>query len=340
MLRIVDLLNNIGEDDSQLADAGSRGQVKLGRSVSAPERGASVDDSHEAAMAMMAMVDDDEHAASCPEDKQSSRYAQTRLRSLSRIQEKTTMKRSPHRLSPYYGGSQQQFMTIGNIVNPREPTEASGSSFGSPDRKTDAADAIGGKKRSTRSLFPELSESERRAKQRLIVKRCYYKKIVSSTAPVNCCAVDRIQELTRCGCRCVHVKMQNTIKSLRSEADTLEQQFRSALRAMQQQGEAAKAAGHGEDVKLREMFLDTLTTKESLREENMRLRRLADEYYMKNQGRLRQLLDSNHKGLVLFTAVHNDDKTALYITPFSSKYHDADNMDAQRPEAASIERDG
>ncbi|KAG6580143.1 uncharacterized protein IUM83_04903 [Phytophthora cinnamomi] len=277
MLRIVDLLNNIGEDDSQLADAGSRGQVKLGRSVSAPERGASVDDSHEAAMAMMAMVDDDEHAASCPEDKQSSRYAQTRLRSLSRIQEKTTMKRSPHRLSPYYGGSQQQFMTIGNIVNPREPTEASGSSFGSPDRKTDAADAIGGKKRSTRSLFPELSESERRAKQRLIVKRCYYKKI-------------------------------NTIKSLRSEADTLEQQFRSALRAMQQQGEAAKAAGHGEDVKLREMFLDTLTTKESLREENMRLRRLADEYYMKNQGRLRQLLDSNHKGLVLFTAVHNDDK--------------------------------
>lgn len=79
MLRIVDLLNNIGEDDTQLADADNRGQVKLGRSVSAPERGTSVDDCHEAAMAMMAMVDDDEHAASCPEDKQSPRSVKPRL---------------------------------------------------------------------------------------------------------------------------------------------------------------------------------------------------------------------------------------------------------------------
>lgn len=101
---------------------------------------------------------------------------------------------------------------------------------------------------------------------------------------------------------------QNTIKSLRSEANALEQQFRSALRAMQQEDEAAKTSGCGEDFKLREMFLDTLTTKESLREENIRLRRLADEFYMKNQGRLRQLLDSSHKGLVLFTAAVNDDE--------------------------------
>lgn len=173
------------------------------------------------------------------------------------------MKRSPRRLSPY--GTQH----LRAIMNPSEPTEASGVSF----EKQRSASS---KKRSTRSLFPELSESERRAKQRLIVKRCYYKKI-------------------------------NTIKSLRNEASTLEQQFRSALRAMQQEDEAAKAAGRGEDVKLREMFLDTLTTKETLREENVRLRKLADEYYMKNQGRLRQLLDANHKGLILFTAATNDD---------------------------------
>eukprot|EP00644_Phytophthora_capsici_P001880 jgi/Phyca11/107614/e_gw1.14.730.1 len=213
-------------------------------------------------MAMVSMVDDDEHAASCPEDKQSPRYIQT-------IQDKAAVKRSPHRLSPY--GTQQ----LRGIMNPSEPTEASGVSF---DKQRSASS----KKRSTRSLFPELSESERRAKQRLIVKRCYYKKIVSSTAV-------------------------NTIKSLRNEASTLEQQFRSALRAMQQEDEAAKAAGRGEDVKLREMFLDTLTTKETLREENVRLRKLADEYYMKNQGRLRQLLDANHKGLILFTAATNDD---------------------------------
>ncbi|GMF13386.1 unnamed protein product [Phytophthora lilii] len=292
MLRIADLLNNIGEDDSRLADADGRRQVKLGRSVSAPERGTSVTDNQEAALAMMAMVDEDDHAASCPEDKHSPRYVQTltRLRSysrfelamlsmprvtsavltlallfFSRIQEKAAIKRSPRRLSPY--GS-QQLVTIRSIVNPGEPTEASGPSSRSPSKKT----AAGGKKRSTRSLFPELSESERRAKQRLIVKRCYYKKI-----------------------------------SLRNEASTLEQQFRSALRAMQQEDETTKAAGRGDDVKLREMFIDTLTTKEILREENIRLRRLADEYYMKNQGRLRQLLDSNHKGLILFTAAVNED---------------------------------
>ncbi|KAK1928633.1 hypothetical protein P3T76_015863 [Phytophthora citrophthora] len=292
MLRIADLLNNIGEDDSQMADVADsrRAQVKLGRSVSAPERSASVDDHHDVAMVMVSMVDDDEHSASCPEDKRSPRYIQTstRLRSFSRIQEKAAMNRSPRRLSPY--GAQQ----LRSIMNPSEPTEASGVSF-------DKLEAATGKKRSTRSLFPELSESERRAKQRLIVKRCYYKKIVSSTAVV-------VSTKSRSSLAVyAHVSKQNTIKSLRNEANTLEQQFRSALHAMQQEDEAAKAAGHGEDVKLREMFLDTLTTKEALREENVRLRKLADEYYMKNQGRLRQLLDANHKGLILFTAASNDD---------------------------------
>ncbi|GMF42577.1 unnamed protein product [Phytophthora fragariaefolia] len=124
-----------------------------------------------------------------------------------RTQEKAAMKRSPRRLSPYYG-SQKQLMTIRNIVHPFETMEASGSSDGSPDKRAAAVAAAvaASKKRSTRSLFPELSESERRAKQRLIVKRCYYKKIVSSTTPVNCCAVDKIQELTRCGCPCVHAE--------------------------------------------------------------------------------------------------------------------------------------
>jgi hypothetical protein len=107
-------------------------------------------------------------------------------------------------------------------------------------------------------------------------------------------------------CVFAHVSMQNTIKSLRDEASSLEQQFRSALRIMKQEDEAAKAAGRGEDVKMREMFIDTLTAKEGLREENVRLRRLADEYYMKNLGRLRQLLDSNHRGVVLFTPAVND----------------------------------
>ncbi|KAF1778831.1 hypothetical protein GQ600_19776 [Phytophthora cactorum] len=264
MLRIADLLNNIGEDDAQLTTDAA--QVKLGRSVSAPERGARADEDHEAAMAMMSMIDDDEHAASCPEDKQSPRFIQTstRLRSFQNPGEGGDEAVATQR-SPY--GSQQQFMTITNTVNPGEPTEASGASL-------DMQTAAVGKKRSMRSLFPELSESDRRAKQRLIVKRCYYKKI----------------ELTRCVCPCVNTE---TIKSLRDEATTLEHQFRSALRTMQQEDEATKAAGRGAD--------------ETLREENVRLRRLADEYYMKNQGRLRQLLDSNHKGLILFTAAVNDD---------------------------------
>jgi hypothetical protein len=87
MLRIADLLNSNGEDDSQLPEADSRAQVKLGRSVSAPERGARVDEDQDAAMAMMAMIDEDEHAVSCPEDKQSPCYLQTsaRLRAHSRF---------------------------------------------------------------------------------------------------------------------------------------------------------------------------------------------------------------------------------------------------------------
>ncbi|RLN52468.1 hypothetical protein BBJ28_00007663 [Nothophytophthora sp. Chile5] len=287
MMRIADLLNNVGEDDSQLASAA----VRLGRSVSAPVQEAKADDNADHEMAM-----EDEHAVSCPEDKRSPRHvppsqASARYGSYSRKQAKTSMKRSPRMLSP--SASQQQFMTIRSIVNPGEPTEDSGDLLGS------GKQAAIGKKRSTRSLFPEVSDTDRRAKQRLIVKRCYYKKIVrfylnerkwSSQLLILALAIQ-----------------QNTIKSLRNEANGLEQQFRTALRARQQEGEVAKAAGHGDDLHLRELFIDTLSTKESLREENVRLRRLADEYYMKNQGRLRQLLDSNQKGLILFTAASNEE---------------------------------
>ncbi|RLN32363.1 hypothetical protein BBJ28_00005044 [Nothophytophthora sp. Chile5] len=271
MMRIADLLNNVGEDDSQMANAA----VRLGRSVSAPVQEAEVDDNADHVMAM-----EDEHAASCPEDKRSPRHvptsqASSRYGSYSRKQAKTSMKRSPRMLSP--STSQQQFMTIRSIVNPGEPTEDSGDLLGS------GKQAAAGKKRSTRSLFPEVSDTDRRAKQRLI--REWSPQLLILALAIQ----------------------QNTIKSLRNEANGLEQQFRTALRARQQEGAAAKAAGHGDDLQLRELFIETLSTKESLREENVRLRRLADEYYMKNQGRLRQLLDSNQKGLILFTAASNEE---------------------------------
>lgn len=72
------------------------------------------------------------------------------------------------------------------------------------------------------------------------------------------------------------------------------------MHARKQQHEAIAAARKDDEApdeatKLSELYLQTLTAKEALRKENQRLRRLADEYYMKNQGRLRVLLDSNKK---------------------------------------------
>lgn len=92
--------------------------------------------------------------------------------------------------------------------------------------------------------------------------------------------------------------MQNTIKTLRSEADELEAHFRAVLR--ERQREEARKSDPTQEPSLSELYLQTLDVKESLRKENIRLRRLADEYYMKNQGRVRVLLEGDYKDLILF----------------------------------------
>lgn len=93
--------------------------------------------------------------------------------------------------------------------------------------------------------------------------------------------------------------LQNTIQTLRDEVQTLEDQFHAAMQSRKQQNEAIAAASTNKEeeeaTKLSDLYIQSLTAKESLRKENQRLRRLADEYYMKNQGRLRILLDSNKK---------------------------------------------
>lgn len=86
-------------------------------------------------------------------------------------QTKLALQRSPTAVR----SQRSRFMTITNITNPTPP----------PTETTDApaTEALAkrqSKKRSTRSLHPTESEIDRRTKQRLIVKRCYYKKIVSA----------------------------------------------------------------------------------------------------------------------------------------------------------------
>lgn len=93
---------------------------------------------------------------------------------------------------------------------------------------------------------------------------------------------------------------QDTIKTLREEVEGLEQQFYAAMQTRKQYNEqlaATRKDGEEADggTKLSELYMQSLTAKEALRKENQRLRRLADEYYMKNQGRLRILLDSDKK---------------------------------------------
>ncbi|KAJ0398113.1 hypothetical protein P43SY_004690 [Pythium insidiosum] len=48
-------------------------------------------------------------------------------------------------------------------------------------------------------------------------------------------------------------------------------------------------------MQLRDRYIAAVKEKEALQRENLQLRRLADEYYMKNQGKMRTLLDSNRK---------------------------------------------
>lgn len=86
---------------------------------------------------------------------------------------KLSSKRSPTALlaspSSAAASAQGRYLTIENLTNP----EAMGEVKHEPN-ETKAAS----KKRSTRSLLPATTDSDRRAKQRMIVKRCYYKKIV------------------------------------------------------------------------------------------------------------------------------------------------------------------
>lgn len=266
-MRIAELLNDIGEIDEERTDAASA--LALGRSVSAPARSSSGDSADRELDVDM----DDEHSSSCPEDRKrgaaSSGAFATRKRS------KSTVTRSASALTA------QPFMAISRLVSSPEATADSSSA-------TTAVSS--GKKRSTRALFPAVSDADRRAKQRLIVKRCYYKKIVRSAVEIMMLrSLQMLMNLVVC--------LQNTIKTLREEVEELEESFRAALRTRQAQDASAVASGDlsEEDLRLRSMYVETLDVKDSLRKENHRLRRLADEYYMKNQGRLRQLLDSNHK---------------------------------------------
>lgn len=264
-MRIAELLNGIGEIDAD--DTASA--LALGRSVSAPARSSSGDQDDDRDVDM---DDDDEHSASCPEDKKrprdfgsasssaSSSAASLSTRPPTRKRSKSSMTRSASSLA----SPTPPFMAISSLLH--HPTEDDGDEAEHSVSSPAAAGGDHGKKRSTRALFPAASDADRRAKQRLIVKRCYYKKI-------------------------------NTIKSLRDEVDALDESFRAALRSRQAQDAAAAAAGalSHEDLRLRALYVEALDVKDALRKENRRLRRLADEYYMKNQGRLRQLLDSNHK---------------------------------------------
>lgn len=89
-------------------------------------------------------------------------------------QTKLALQRSPTAVR----SQRSRFMTITNITNPTPPlTETTDAPA------TEAPTKRQSKKRSTRSLLPAESEVDRRTKQRLIVKRCYYKKIVRGIVP-------------------------------------------------------------------------------------------------------------------------------------------------------------
>lgn len=94
---------------------------------------------------------------------------------LSRSMAKLNSKRSPTALNVNTSPNQRRFLDIQSLTNPEgademKQEESTVTKSGQPPTK----------KRSTRSLFPTATDSDRRAKQRMIVKRCYYKKIVRS----------------------------------------------------------------------------------------------------------------------------------------------------------------
>ncbi|TMW64137.1 hypothetical protein Poli38472_014254 [Pythium oligandrum] len=159
--------------------------------------------------------------------------------------------------------TRMDYLSMQSVTNPVDKTVDS--------RPTTPGAGKSARRRSTRSLFNGSNEEERRAKQRMIVKRCYYKKI-------------------------------NTINELREQVQQLEQEFYVLMDDQELRQRQSEGSDMGEDSgDIRGRYIDTLKDKEVLRRENQRLRKLADEYYMKNQGRLRILLDSNRKEMILFT---------------------------------------
>uniref|UniRef100_K3WNQ2 Uncharacterized protein n=1 Tax=Globisporangium ultimum (strain ATCC 200006 / CBS 805.95 / DAOM BR144) TaxID=431595 RepID=K3WNQ2_GLOUD len=274
MMRISDLLNNNNtagdnsdeEEVAQIVGAPYDNSFKLRRAISAH----AYEPTHEG----------DDGFSSGAEDtgrlSETTHYASSLLDALSlQSMAKLNSKRSPTALSSSSSSTkspQTHYLSIENLTNPDDEEGEMKQEHASAKEDASNAQQAQSKKRSTRSLFPEATDSDRRAKQRMIVKRCYYKKI-------------------------------NTIKSLREEVQNLEQQFHAAIQARQESSSKNKDDDeeNGDASKLSDLYIQSLTVKESLRKENQRLRRLADEYYMKNQGRLRILLDSNKKGITLFT---------------------------------------
>lgn len=94
---------------------------------------------------------------------------------------KLSSKRSPTMLnsSPSSESStQNRYLTIHHLTNPEDMGEMKQESVIEDDQLSAVDHQASSKKRSTRALFPVATDSDRRAKQRMIVKRCYYKKIV------------------------------------------------------------------------------------------------------------------------------------------------------------------
>ncbi|GLD97348.1 hypothetical protein PINS_up006032 [Pythium insidiosum] len=154
-------------------------------------------------------------------------------------------------------------------ADPSPPTSATSSEIRRARRRS-----------SVRALSTSLSDEDRRAKQRMIVKRCYYKKI-------------------------------NTLSELRDQVQSLEHEFRDLLEDQERQKaallqQASSSPEAIEHIQHRDRYIAVVKEKETLQRENLQLRRLADEYYMKNQGKMRTLLDANRKDMVLFTPAVSD----------------------------------
>lgn len=108
---------------------------------------------------------------------------------INRSMAKLSSKRSPTVLNSSPLGSessaQNRYLTIQHLTNPQgmgemkqEGVVEEDDQFAADATAANDQQATSSKKRSTRALFPSATDSDRRAKQRMIVKRCYYKKIV------------------------------------------------------------------------------------------------------------------------------------------------------------------